>query len=224
MKALIVESDQYISVEMTGALRRADFDVKAVCDPRLAQMEIMSFSYHLLVLEHVWTSEAYVKLIHDFRKEGGTAAILTTSSEGSIDWEEIVLDAGADDFFCRPFRVSSLVARAKALVRHCESQSACDRVFKAGHIALDRVSGRVTRHDEEVHLFPMEYLLLEFLMRHPNESFSSAALCQRVWKDKPSASSETVRTHIKTLRQKLQPGNYSEIIKTEHRKGYRLVC
>jgi len=161
--------------------------------------------------------------VYDYRNDGGTAAILAASFDSSIDWEEMILDAGADDFFKKPFRISSLVARAKTLVRNCETQTAAERVFKVGHIALDSVSGRVTRGNEELHLFPMEYLLLEFLMRHPNESFSSAALCQRVWKDKPSASSETVRTHIKTLRQKIQPGDYAEIIKTEHRKGYRLV-
>jgi DNA-binding response OmpR family regulator len=88
---------------------------------------------------------------------------------------------------------------------------------------LDTTTFRVTRAGKEVELALKEIAILELLMRHPNQRFTAEALLQRVWRSDASASVETVRTHMKTLRKKLNDNNENPLIRTTRHLGYRIV-
>jgi two-component system phosphate regulon response regulator PhoB len=87
---------------------------------------------------------------------------------------------------------------------------------------LDKDTVRVTKEGQEVKLAPAEFALLEFLMRHPNQVFSTEGLIDRVWPTDTAVGPESVRTCVKRLRQKLGEYNNEQIVQTVHSMGYKL--
>ena len=91
----------------------------------------------------------------------------------------------------------------------------------SGLIAMDTGAGTVTRKDTLIHLHPMEFKLLQFLLRHPNQVFSAHALFERVWQKDFGLMEDTVRTHVRTLRQKIDLEGSLSIITTVRGLGYK---
>jgi len=157
-----------------------------------------------------------------YRSKGGMSPILVILDGVSTDSRIKILDAGADDYLLQPLNIKELAARVETLLRR--PPVLYKSFLVAGHITLDTLTGTVRKDGEELHLRPMEYNLLEFLMQNPNQVFSSQFLWQRIWKSASRSYSETVRTHIKTLRIKLDREGQPSIISTVRARGYRLEC
>jgi DNA-binding response OmpR family regulator len=130
------------------------------------------------------------------------------------------LDAGADDYLGKPFELSELSARLRALLRRPAQYGG--KILTVRSIVLETDTYRVTVDGKEVTLLPKEFALLEFLMRHPNQVFSSEALIDRVWPSDSEASPDTVRTYVNRLRKKLDVEGQSSAIRTIHGIGYKL--
>lgn len=148
------------------------------------------------------------------------SALIVTAFDPPIEFQEEILEAGADDFVEMPCPVSKLKTRIESALRLVTHDSRS--VLRAGDLELDAAAGTVRKGPREIHLFPMEFKLLEFFMNHPNQVFTSNALWQRVWHGHGS-SADTVRTHIKTLRKKIDTPQVPSLIKTEYRGGYKLI-
>jgi DNA-binding response OmpR family regulator len=88
-------------------------------------------------------------------------------------------------------------------------------------VAMDTGAGTVTKDDILVHLHPMEFKLLQFLMGHPNQVFSAHALFERVWQKDFGSMEDTVRTHVRTLRQKIDSDGFASVITTVRGLGYK---
>ncbi len=86
---------------------------------------------------------------------------------------------------------------------------------------MDTGAGTVTRDDIQIHLHPMEFKLLEFLLRHPDQVFNARAIMERVWHKDLEFLDDTVRTHVRTLRQKIDSGGIPSIITTVRGLGYK---
>ncbi|MBX9694108.1 MAG: response regulator transcription factor [Cyanobacteria bacterium] len=159
-----------------------------------------------------------IRVVTAYRAAGGSAPILLTAGKHSSEELQRGLDSGADAYVVKPFKLADLAAQVRALLRR---PSLCSgNLLITGDIAMNTVSGTVTKNDEVIHLHPMEFKLLQFLLSHPNQVFSSHAILERVWQ-KPEQLEDTVRTHIRTLRQKIDsPGNQS-IITTVRGLGYK---
>jgi two-component system, OmpR family, response regulator len=129
------------------------------------------------------------------------------------------LDSGADEYLSEPINLSELQAKLRAILRRHEAEP--EQVLKSGDLYLDRSACRVRRGSENLKLFPMEFKLLEFFMKHPDIVFSSEVLHQRVWESNKAHNLDTVRTCIKTLRRKIDTGRAHCLLKTVYGKGYR---
>src|SRR5262249_28595125 len=128
------------------------------------------------------------------------------------------LDAGADDYLTKPFHIKELAARVRALLRR--PAAVTGEVMSAHGLTLDTSLRKVTKGGREIHLVPKEYQLLEFFLRHRNQLFSAEALLDRIWESGTEDSPDTVRTHIKTLRRKIDIPGLPSAIKTVHGAGY----
>jgi two-component system OmpR family response regulator len=222
MKALIVQPELALNPAVTEAFTRAAFEVEEVVEWQAAKSKLMSFAHDVIVLHSTQNSDELIDVCENYRRTGGQAVLLAVGLGGSVELEEKLLDAGCDAFIASPFRAGDVVIRANSMMKAAYKKPARNETFRIGHITIDCLSGCVYNGSTPVHLCPMEFALLEFLVRHPNQAFTSEALYQRLW-DRRAGSSDTVRTHVKTLRRKIVEPNAPALIVSDRRFGYKLV-
>jgi len=129
------------------------------------------------------------------------------------------LDTGADDYVVKPFSMSELAARIRAVLRRIRPGLAEDRLHH-GDIVVDRAAHRVRRAEKEIHLGPTEFRLLDYLMQHPGRVFSREQLLDAVWGSDVYVEARTVDVHIGRLRKALSRGRERDPIRTVRGSGY----
>ncbi len=155
-----------------------------------------------------------------YRASGGCAPILLQGDTHCSLELQGGLDAGAD-YLAKPLRMDDVAAHVRALMRRPALRN--ERILCSGGIEMDTDGGTVSRDDVSIHLHPMEYKLLQFLMRHPNQVFSSHALFERVWQKDFGSMEDTVRTPVRTLRQKIDAHASASVITTVRGLGYKTI-
>ncbi len=175
--------------------------------------------YDVVVLEIALLGLDGISVVRAYRASRGNIPILLLSSRHSSDELQCGLDAGADAYMVKPFNLADLAAHLRALLRRPALRS--ERVLVSGDISLNSDAGTVKRSDQIVHLHPMEFKLLQFLLRHPDQVFDAHALFERVWQKDSGQLEDTVRTHVRTLRQKIDLPNCQSIITTVRGLGYK---
>ena len=177
------------------------------------------FKFDLVILDWQLPSKSGIEVLSQFRNGGGqTPILMLTGRNQSADKAE-GLDTGADDYLTKPFDERELDARVRALLRRPHTYTGS--VLALGDISAEQDTRRVFKGGKEVVLLPLEYNLLEFLLKHRGQTFSAEALLDRVWKTGTEVSEDAVRTVIKTLRRKIANKDGSSIIHTVYGVGYR---
>ena len=176
-------------------------------------------TFDVIVLEIALPGLDGIGIVKHYRATGGSTPVVLITGRFSSDELQCGLDAGADSYLVKPFRMRDLHAQLRALMRRPALRS--EKVLVSGVVRLDTQAGTVTRSDLPVHLRPMEFKLLRFLMRHPDQVFSVHALFERIWNKRSSVREDTVRTHVRTVRQKLDLRGRHSIITTVRGFGYR---
>jgi DNA-binding response OmpR family regulator len=220
-KILVVEDDKDLSKLISSLLHAERHTVETALDGSDAIEMLKMFRYDLIVLDWMLPGMTGTAILQDYRARGGAVPVLMLTAKSSIEEKETGLDAGADDYLTKPFDARELLARVRALLRRPQAVSL--KEMHIGNLALDTKSARVYKDGLEIKLLPKEFNLLELFMRYPDQVFSSEALLERVWSADSSASFDTVRTYIKTLRRKIDnPNAEASVIRTVHGVGYCL--
>ncbi|MBY0547554.1 MAG: response regulator transcription factor [Candidatus Obscuribacterales bacterium] len=162
-----------------------------------------------------------ISIARAYRASGGVAPILLLGDTHCSLELQGGLDAGADSYLAKPLRMDDVAAHVRALMRRPALRN--ERILCSGGIEMDTAGGTVSRDDVSIHLHPMEYKLLQFLMRHPNQVFSTHALFERVWQKDFGSMEDTVRTHVRTLRQKIDAHGSASVITTVRGLGYKTI-
>lgn len=219
-KLLLVEDDHDLCESLITWLTSQNHEVEAVHDGEEGSVRLRFYKYDVAILDWNLPKRTGIEVCKEYRSHGGTTAIIMLTGNDALAEKEAGLDAGADDYLTKPFHVEELSARVRALLRR--PRTFTGNVLQAKDISLDPSAHRVMNEHGEIQLLPKEFALLEFFMRHPDETFSPEALLDRVWSSESDSSVDTVYTTIKTLRKKISPGSGSDLIKTVHGVGYRL--
>jgi DNA-binding response OmpR family regulator len=219
-KILLVEDEKDIS----GAIKEwlaDDYHLVEIIDSGSVALERMqSHNYDLIILDLTLPGMNGMEVCSKFRSGGGSTPILMLTAKKSLVSKEAGLDAGSDDYMTKPFQLRELSARVRALLRRPITQPVTQ--FKVGPLCLDRNSCRLTNSGIEVHLLPKEFSLLEYFMRHPNQVASVDDLLDRVWGSETNVVPETVRSTLRSLRQKIDQPGQASFIRTIHGIGYKL--
>ncbi|MGC9952704.1 MAG: phosphate regulon transcriptional regulator PhoB [Rhizomicrobium sp.] len=155
------------------------------------------------------------------RQETRNVPIIMLTARGEETDRIRGLDTGADDYLTKPFSMTELLARLRAVLRRIRPSLAED-VVHVGDIEMDRAAHRVRRAGKEVHLGPTEYKLLEHLIQHPGRVFSREQLLDAVWGSDVYVEARTVDVHVGRLRKALGVEGVRDPVRTVRSAGYAL--
>lgn len=220
MKILLVEDDEGMAEILRTTLIEQHYLVDLAIDGRAGLEMAEAFTYDLILLDVMLPKLDGLDFCRQLRKNKDRTPVLLVTALDNSTSKIIGLDAGADDYVVKPFDTHELLARIRALIRR--SSSALSSVIEAGNIKLDSSSCRVTCNGQLLHLTAKEYALLELLLRNSHRIFSQQALLDHLWSSEEIPLENTVRTHIKALRQKFKQAGADGLIETVYGLGYRL--
>ena len=220
---LIVEDETAISALLEYNLQREGFETALAEDGDIALLMTKERVPDLILLDWMIPKLSGVEVCRRLRRRDDTASvpIIMLSARGEEDDRVTGLDVGADDYLVKPFSMPELFARIRALLRRTESNILSDGI-KIGELELDTKAHRVMRANQEIHLGPTEFRLLEHFMRRPGQVFSREQLLDAVWGHDVYVEARTVDVHIGRLRKALKVGDRSDPIRTVRSAGYSL--
>jgi DNA-binding response OmpR family regulator len=221
-KILMVEDDKDLAMIVHDWLKSEFYALDLAADGRTGYEYLRQGDYDLIILDWDLPGMPGVEICRKFRSGGGSAPILMLTGKGKVEEKEEGLDAGADDYLCKPFSMRELSARLRALLRR--PVVTAGSLLKVGILEMDPSKHTLTKNGEPVKLARKDFELLEFFMRHPGSFFSTEHLLERVWSFDSEATSDAVRTAVKRLRKILDDSDDEEhsIIESARRVGYRL--
>lgn len=219
-KILLAEDDKRLADMICDWLQAENHLIEATADGSDAWALVEASGFDLLILDWDLPGMSGIEVCSRYRKGGGNSPILMLTGKSAISEKEQGLDAGADDYLTKPFHFKELGARVRALLRRPAQFTT--GLLSCGKLTLDAQAIKVTKDGQAIELFPKEFAILEFFMRHPNQVFSLEALQQRIWPTDSESSPETLRVHIARLRSKIEDEGEPQILRTVHRQGYIL--
>ncbi len=216
MRALVVEDDRRIAADLIRALGSAGFRVEHVEDGEAAWFRGGTESYDLIVLDLGLPRLDGLTVLKRWRAEGCESPVLILTARGA--WTERVegIDAGADDYLPKPFRMEELIARARALVRRSGGRATSIQQVGALSVDLNRMS--VSVGGVPVAVTPLEYRLLSYLTLHRDRTVPPSELLEHLYGDDDARDANALEAVIARLRRKVGPG----VIHTRRGFGYDL--
>jgi two-component system OmpR family response regulator/two-component system copper resistance phosphate regulon response regulator CusR len=148
--------------------------------------------------------------------------VLVLTALGSVEERVRGLNAGADDYLVKPFAFAELSARVHALSRRTAAESYSTADLQAGPITLNLVTRIASREGTEIELTTTEYKLLEFLMRHSDQTVTRRMLCEHLWDADWEGVTNVIEVHINRLRSKIDRGFRKPLIHTVRGIGYAI--
>ena len=216
MRALAVEDDPRIAEDLHAALTAAGFRVERTRDGEEAWFLGDTEDYDLVVLDLGLPSLDGLAVLKRWRANGRTMPVLVLTARGT--WQERVegIEAGADDYLPKPFRMEELIARARALVRRAGGHAAA--LQEVGDLSLDANRMSVGLRGVPVQVTALEYRLLAYLMQHRDRPVPPSELLEHLYGDDDAREANALEAVIARLRRKLGPG----VIGTRRGFGYFL--
>ena len=216
-RILVVEDDEAIADVVRRALRREGHDVRSAADGVEALSLSEEFVPDLVILDLGLPRLDGVEVCRRLRAESDVPILILTARSETEDRVE-GLDSGADDYLVKPFELSELLARTRALMRRRPPRGTAS--LTVGDLRLNPDTREVVRGDREIELTNREFELLEYLMRNQKLVVSRERLLEEVWGYDPLSATNTIDVFISNLRRKLEEGGEGRILHTKRGAGY----
>ena len=214
MRILLVEDDDLIGSGVEAGLRHAGFTVDWACDGREAQLALGTTKYALVVLDLCLPKMSGAEILAWLRDCANDVPVLVLSARGRVVDRVGTLEAGADDYLGKPFDLSELIARCRALLRRSQGRSV--EVIRYRDIAVDPASQTVLRNGAHVPLTAREWAVLLQLLSHQGVPQSKPSLEESVYGWQEEIESNAIEVHVSNLRKKLG----ADLIRTVRGIGY----
>jgi DNA-binding response OmpR family regulator len=221
VKILLVEDDELVAEVLKRALTAQHYLVELASDGQEGWELAEAFEYDLILLDLMLPKLDGLSFCKKRRARGDRTPIVILTGQDTSTSKVMGLDTGADDYIIKPFDLQELLARIRALLRRGSSNTT--PVLEWDALCLDPSNCQVTYNGELLHLTAKEYALLELFLRNAQRIYSQSALLDHLWSFDEPPSENTVRAHIKSLRQKLKKaGAAADFLETVYGLGYRL--
>ncbi|MGD8961636.1 MAG: response regulator transcription factor [Desulfobacterales bacterium] len=221
MRLLLVEDDVKIAQFVTNGLREAGFAVDHAANGEDGLHLALTEPYDIAVVDLMLPRVDGLTLIEEIRRNNINTPVLILSAKRSVDDRVKGLKTGSDDYLVKPFAFSELLARVQALIRRSTRVTAPSEL-KVADLRIDLDKRKVSRADREIFLQPLEFSLLEYLMRNAGRVVSKTMIMEHVWDYNFNPQTNVVEARICYLRDKIDKNFDSKLIHTVRGVGYVL--
>jgi heavy metal response regulator len=220
MRILVVEDEEAIAAFLRQGLTEAGYAVDLAVDGAEALHWAAIAAYDAILLDVMLPEQDGLAVCAELRRRGVRTPVLMLTARDTIGDRVHGLDSGADDYLVKPFAFAELLARIRALLRR--EPALKGTVLQVADLTLDSVSREVRRGGRVITVTTKEHSLLEFLMRHPNQSLTRATIAEHVWDYDFDNLTNIIDVHVFALRRKLDDGHEVKLLHTVRGVGYRL--
>lgn len=221
MRLLLVEDDKKIALFVKTGLKEAGFAVDHVIDGEDGLHLALTEPYDLAVIDLMLPTVDGLTIIKEMRDCDINTPVLIISAKRSVDERVEGLQTGGDDYLIKPFAFTELLARVQALMRR-SSRSSSTAEFTVADLTLNLHSRKVFRAGREIDLQPLEFSLLDYLMRNNGRVVSKTMIMEHVWDYNFNPQTNVVEARICYLRDKIDKGFDTKLIHTVRGVGYVL--
>lgn len=221
MRLLLVEDDETIVSYIVSGLREAGFAVDHSYDGETGLHLALSEPYDAAIIDIMLPKLDGLTLIEELRKEKNNIPVLILSARRSVDERVRGLQTGGDDYMTKPFAFSELLARIQALIRRSSGISV-PHTLQVSDLSMNLLTRNVIRGKEKIDLQPLEFSLLEYLMRNAGNVVTKTMIMEHVWDYNFDPHTNVVEVRICRLRDKIDSKFESKLIHTVRGVGYVL--
>ncbi len=219
MHILLIEDERKLASFLKRALEEEGYSVDVAYDGQAGLEAAQRRVYDAIILDIMLPKLDGFSLLSHLRNQGDTTPVIVLTARGTPEERVMGLDLGADDYLPKPFHLEELLARLRSVLRRSSPEKATR--LQCGDLILDTRAHIAYRGGREIPLTPREYALLEYLMRHKNQTLSRSLILYHVWSD-IGIDSNIVDVYIKRLREKIELPGTPQLIQTVRGSGYRL--
>lgn len=220
-RILVIEDDRQTASEIGACLAAAGFEAEerfdGVSGLELATRE----AFDAITLDRMLPGLDGLEVVRALREAGLDTPILMVSALGDVDDRVDGLRAGGDDYVIKPFAPSELVARVEVLLRR-HRRSAAEVRLQVADLELDLVRHEARRGAHRVELLPMEFKLLEYMMRNAGQLLTRRMIFEAVWEYYFDPGTNLINVHVGKLRRKIDLPGFTPLFRTERGRGYML--
>lgn len=220
MHVLVIEDDPAIGRTLVQGFTEAGHQCTWVQDGDAGAEEALKQKADVIVLDLMLPRKNGREVLKQIRSQGVLCPVVMLTAMGGIEDRVSGLNSGADDYLVKPFEFAELMARIHAVVRRTQIRPT--PTLKVGDIHLDLTTRRVTRDGADIDLTPIEFSLLEVLMRFAGQVVTRKMLCEHVWGFNWDGTTNVIEVHVNRLRGKLDRGKETSVIQTVRGRGYAL--
>ena len=223
MKILIVEDEQDLLDVMLRYMKREGYVCEYATTFKEGYKKINNYEYDCAVIDLNLPGGDGLKLVKILREEMSNTATVIISARNTLDDRITGLEVGADDYLTKPFNLSELNARIKAVLRRKTNQFSNELVF--GNLKIDLDKRSVVANDVTLKLTKKEFDILVYVARNKNRVVTKDSIAEHLWGDymDDAFSYDFIYAHVKNLRKKLKQNDCGEYLQTVYGVGYKFV-
>ena len=218
---LLVEDDSETAEEIINEYKDMGYAIVHAADGVAGLEAARSHAFDLIMLDRMLPGLDGLSVLSTLRAENRLVPVLLLSALDDVDDRVRGLKAGGDDYLCKPFAFSELVARVEALLRRPAFSR--ETVLTVGSLKLDLIDRSAVRGERTIELLTREFKLLEYMMRRPGQVLTRAMLLEDVWNYRFLAETNLVDVHIGKLRRKIDAAAETPLIHTIKGTGF-MIC
>lgn len=223
MKILVIEDEIELLVAISNFLTRENFICELAESYSKADDKLAIYDYDIILLDITLPDGNGLDIMKSIKKHQKKAGIIIISAKNSLDDKIHGLDLGADDYLTKPFYLSELNSRIKAVLRRKQFDGT--NILTCNEISVNTESRSVTVNDHVVILTKKEYDLLMFFMINKNRVLTKEAIAEHLWEDNIDMADtyDFIYTHLNNLRRKIRVAGGADYIETLYGMGYKFT-
>jgi two-component system OmpR family response regulator len=221
-RILVIEDDAATAAEITACLSAGGFEPEQSFDGPSGLAAALAEPFDAITLDRMLPGCDGLEVLKGLREAGSDVPVLMVSALGDVDDRVTGLRAGGDDYLVKPFAPTELIARLEVILRRRRQPVGGELVLKVGDLKLDLVKREAARGARRIELLPMEFKLLEFMMRNAGQTLSRRLIFEAVWEYYFDPGTNLIDVHVGRLRRKIDAGDAPPLFRTERGVGYML--